>query len=100
LIIKWQSALDSDFTTPTDILNTTNTLTGTDMGLSTTTFYRAVVQNCTCPIEYAIPAKISIALSQPGTALHGAMDPLQVLNPLFMQQTTPLMKISMLFYYN
>jgi hypothetical protein len=35
LIIKWQSALDSDFTTPTDILNTTNTLTGTDIGLST-----------------------------------------------------------------
>ena len=62
LIIKWQSALDSDFTTPTDILNTTNTLTGTDMGIvHTTTFYRAVVQNCTCPIEYAIPAKISIA---------------------------------------
>jgi hypothetical protein len=39
--------------------------------------------------------KFLLQLSQPGTALHGAMDLLQVLNPLFMQQTTPLMKISM-----
>ena len=62
LIIKWQSALNSDFTTPTDIINTTNTLKGIDIGiLSETTFYRAVVQNCACPVEYSVPAKISIA---------------------------------------
>lgn len=63
LVVKWQSALDSDFTIPTDIVNTTNTLSQTAMGsVSVTTFYRAVVQNCTCcPIGYATPAKISIA---------------------------------------
>ena len=64
LVVKWQSALNSDFTTPTDIINTTNTLTGTAIGIvSVTTFYRAVVQNCTCcPFEYSSPAKISIAI--------------------------------------
>lgn len=62
-VVKWQSALDSDFTTPIDIENTTNTLSGIAIGTVTvTTFYRAVVQNCTCcPIGYATPAEISIA---------------------------------------
>ncbi|WP_366184713.1 ice-binding family protein [Flavobacterium ovatum] len=62
LVIKWQSATDSDFTTPTDIINTTNILNGIEIGIvSVTTFYRAVVQNCSYPIKYAIPAKVSIA---------------------------------------
>ena len=62
LIIKWQSAINSDFTNPKDIPNTTNTLTGIAIGiLSETTYYRAVIQNCTCPIQYSTPAKISIA---------------------------------------
>ena len=61
-IIKWQSALDAIFTTPTDITNTTNTLTGTDIGiLSVTTFFRAVVQNCAYPVAYSLSSKISIS---------------------------------------
>jgi hypothetical protein len=62
LVIKWQSSADADFTVPTDIENTTNTLSGATIGnLYATTFYRVVVQNYNhCPIGYATPVKISI----------------------------------------
>lgn len=45
-ITKWQSASDAAFTTPADIANTTTSLTATN--LTTTTYYRAVVQSGTC----------------------------------------------------
>ena len=42
-IIKWQSSLTADFNIPTDIANTTTTLTGTSIGvLSLSTYYRAI----------------------------------------------------------
>ena len=43
-IIKWQSSLTANFNIPTDIANTTNTLTGAAIGiLSLSTYYRAVM---------------------------------------------------------
>ncbi len=46
-IIKWQSAADSNFTTSlTDINNTTNSLLV--INISTTTYYRVIVQNADC----------------------------------------------------
>lgn len=45
-VVKWQSSSDAAFTSPTDITNTTTTLT---LGsLSATTYYRAVVQSGAC----------------------------------------------------
>ena len=62
LIIKWQSALTSDFSVAVDIPNTTNTLTSTEIGIvSATTFFRAVSQNCNLPVAYATPAVVTIA---------------------------------------
>ena len=46
LVTKWQSASDALFTTPTDIANTTTTLTPT--GVTTSTYYRAVVSSGGC----------------------------------------------------
>jgi hypothetical protein len=43
-IIKWQSSLTANFNIPTDIANTTNTLTGAAIGiLPLSTYYRAVM---------------------------------------------------------
>ncbi len=45
-VVKWQSSSDTAFTSPTDITNTSTTLT---LGsLSATTYYRAVVQSGAC----------------------------------------------------
>ena len=60
--IKWQSSTTADFAISTDILNQTNTLTGTAIGiLPTTTYYRAVVQNCSCCFLYSNTVEITIA---------------------------------------
>ncbi len=48
-VLYWQSSANSSFTTPTNIANTSNTLTGATIGsLTNTTYYRAVVQNGSC----------------------------------------------------
>lgn len=58
-IIKWQSSTVSDFSTNvTDIANTTQNLT--DSNLTTTTYYRAVVQNGMCSIAYSTTATILV----------------------------------------
>ena len=62
LVTKWQSASDSKFTSPTDIINTTTILSDIAMGVVTsTTYYRAVVQDCNSTMIYSLPASISIA---------------------------------------
>ena len=49
-VVKWQRDVVSTFATATDIANTTTSVTGTSMGAITQTiYYRAVVQNGTCP---------------------------------------------------
>ena len=60
-IIKWQKASDSAFTSPTDITNTTATLTGSAIGtLTTTTYFRAVVQSYTNPTANAVYATVTV----------------------------------------
>jgi hypothetical protein len=62
VVMKWQSSLTSDFLIAVDIPNTTSELTSEEMGIvSTTTFFRAVSQNCNLPVAYATPAVITIA---------------------------------------
>jgi hypothetical protein len=61
LVVKWQSSLTEDFSSPTDILSYTTTLTGLEIGpLSTKIYFRAVVQNCTCSVAYSNIITISI----------------------------------------
>ncbi len=55
-ITKWQSASDAAFTTPVDIVNTTPTLAVTN--LTTTTYYRAVVQSSPCSLAYSTSAQL------------------------------------------
>ena len=60
-VIKWQYANDSIFTTPTDVANTTTSVLGTSMGdMTQTTYYRAVVQNETCPAVNSSYVKIEV----------------------------------------
>jgi hypothetical protein len=48
-VIKWQSSLNAAFTSPTDIVNTTTTLTSASTGaLTAITYFRAVVQSGVC----------------------------------------------------
>ncbi|WP_016990966.1 ice-binding family protein [Flavobacterium sp. ACAM 123] len=61
-VIKWQSSLSVDFKNANDIINTTNTLTGADIGVvSLTTYYRAVTQNCSLQFVYSTPALITVS---------------------------------------
>ncbi len=49
-ILKWQSSLNADFTSPvTDIANTTNTYVATN--LTSTTYYRAIVKSGICEAD-------------------------------------------------
>ena len=58
-IIKWQSSTTSDFSSNvTDIANTTQSLT--DSNLTTTTYYRAVVQNGACSIVYSSTSTVLV----------------------------------------
>lgn len=57
-ITKWQSSPISDFSSGvTDIVNTTTTITATN--ISATTYYRAVVQNNPCSIANSTSAQIT-----------------------------------------
>lgn len=67
-IIKWQSAVDSAFSAPLDLLSTSSTLSSSTIGnLTNTTYFRAVVQNGACSTVYSNYATISINLSIGGT---------------------------------
>nr|BFF40614.1 hypothetical protein BACY1_24190 [Tenacibaculum mesophilum] len=56
-IIRWESSTDN-FTTDTDIVNTTTTLTATN--LTTTTQYRAIVQSGACAEATSATATITV----------------------------------------
>lgn len=57
-IVQWQSSPVSDFSSGvTDIANATTTLTITN--LTTTTYYRAVVQSSPCSIAYSLTAQLT-----------------------------------------
>lgn len=60
-ITHWQSSPDLNFLSPANISNTTNILTGLSIGPVTTTIYfRAVVQNGSCAEVYSTPVGIVI----------------------------------------
>jgi hypothetical protein len=57
-IIKWQSSPTSDFSASiTDIVNTSTTLSVTN--LTTTTYYRVVVQSSPCSVSYSSIAQLT-----------------------------------------
>jgi hypothetical protein len=61
-VVKWQSALTSDFADATDINSYETTLTSAMIGsLSGTTYFRSVVQSCTEPVRYGAFVTVSIA---------------------------------------
>ncbi|MES2520073.1 MAG: GEVED domain-containing protein [Bacteroidota bacterium] len=64
-VLKWQSANNSDFTVATDIANTTTSLA--IINLSSTTYYRAVVQIGSSPIAYSSIAVLT-AVSSPNVS--------------------------------
>ncbi|MEI7595876.1 MAG: hypothetical protein WCK02_09030, partial [Bacteroidota bacterium] len=60
-VTKWQKATNSSFTGATDITNTTTTLTGAAIGaLTTTTYFRAVVQSGSCLVGNSAYATITV----------------------------------------
>ncbi|MEN9370632.1 MAG: hypothetical protein RI952_1497, partial [Bacteroidota bacterium] len=70
IVIKWQSSTDNFATAPTDISNTTSSLTITN--LTTTTSYRAVVTSGACSAAYStIDAIMVYPVSVGGTISGG-----------------------------
>lgn len=61
-VIKWQTATNAAFTTGVIDINSTATTLTSEMltAIIATTYYRAVVQNGNCSIEYTAPLEISI----------------------------------------
>src|SRR5204863_86676 len=60
-VVKWQKSSDATFTSPTDIANTTTTLTGASIGtLVSDTWFRAVVQSGVCTAANSASVKITI----------------------------------------
>ncbi len=72
-VIKWQKSTDPSFATSTDINNTTNTLSASVIGLiSTTTYYRAVVQNGNCATANSTATGIIVAPGSVGGTVVGS----------------------------
>jgi hypothetical protein len=60
-VIKWESSLDAGFTSPTDIIETSATLTGTTIGtLTQDTYFRAIVQSGACDVEESASVLITV----------------------------------------
>jgi hypothetical protein len=65
-IIKWERSTISDFSTATDVANTTTEVIGTSMGAITQTlYYRAVIQNGTCPTVNSSYVTITVVTALP-----------------------------------
>jgi hypothetical protein len=65
-VVKWEKSTVSDFSTSTDIANTTTSLSGSSMGsITQTVHYRAVVQNGTCATANSAYVKITVVSSLP-----------------------------------
>ncbi len=60
-VVRWESDTNAGFTSPTTIANTTTTLTGAAIGaITSTTYFRAIVQNGVCTEIASAAASISI----------------------------------------
>lgn len=65
-VVKWQYDIVSTFATATDVVNTTTSVLGSSMGVFTQTkYYRAVVQNGTCPAVNSAYVTITVATGLP-----------------------------------
>jgi len=63
-ILHWQSSADAGFTTPANIGNTSDILSGDLIGaLTVTTYFRAVVKNGTCVETYSTAGTIEVRSS-------------------------------------
>lgn len=69
-VIKWQSSVQQNFNNPTDIANTTTTLTVTN--LATSMYYRAVVQSGNCASANSSRVRITVLNSPNGGTLAGS----------------------------
>jgi len=70
-VIKWQKSSDASFSTPIDINNTTTTLTGATIGaLSTSSYFRVLVQNGACSAENS--SSVLVTVNPSPTANAGA----------------------------
>ena len=71
-VIKWESSLDVGFTSPTDIIVTSATLTGATIGsLTQDTYFRAVLQNGACNVEESSAVLISVDDAPVGGSVGG-----------------------------
>jgi hypothetical protein len=65
-VIKWQRDVVSTFNTATDVANTTTFVNGPSMGAITQTiYYRAIVQNGTCPSVNSVYVTITVVSGLP-----------------------------------
>lgn len=69
-VIKWQSSMQQNFNNPTDIANTTTTLTVTNLAASM--YYRAVVQSGNCASANSSRVRITVLNSPNGGTLSGS----------------------------
>uniref|UniRef100_UPI002FDB029F beta strand repeat-containing protein n=1 Tax=Flavobacterium sp. TaxID=239 RepID=UPI002FDB029F len=71
-VIKWESSLDAGFSSPTDIIVTSTTLTGATIGaLTQDTYFRAVVQSGACDFIESASVLITVSASSAGGAVTG-----------------------------
>lgn len=67
-VVKWQSATDAAFTTPTDISVTSATLSSGSIGpLALTTYFRAIVQSSTCDPDTSSFVTITVSSAPSAT---------------------------------
>jgi hypothetical protein len=63
-VTKWQRSLTSDFAIATDINVNSTTLTGAEIGsLNVTSYFRAVVQNCTNAVLFTNTVTITVGIT-------------------------------------
>jgi hypothetical protein len=83
-VIKWQRSTVLDFSTFTDVANTTTSVNGASMGgITETIYYRSVVQNGTCPSVNSSSVKITVVNGLPIELLYFKGDPHIVYNKLY-----------------
>jgi len=71
-VIKWEASLDAGFTSPSDILVTSSTLTGATIGaLTQDTYFRAVVQNGSCDVQESAYVLITVNDASVGGTVTG-----------------------------
>lgn len=69
-VVRWETAPDVSFTTPTNIVNATNTLTFNNV--TQTACFRAVVKSGSCPEANATPACLTVSpVTVPGSLAGG-----------------------------